>query len=169
MMSNIQFIELFDLYFQSVVTVLSYYSADKAEVEDWTQEVFVTVWEKRDKIDPKHPGVKGYILRIARNHALYKLRRKRSDFGREERDMDTLISPIHSVEELIHERELTHAYEDALKQVSPRTREAFLLSRHKGLTYKQIAVRMGISPKTVENQIGHVLKVLRSELHEYRT
>lgn len=168
-MSNIQFIELFDLYFESVATVLSYYSADKAEVEDWAQEVFVTVWEKRDKIDPGHPGVKGYILSIARNHALYRLRRKKTHYGREERDMDTLVSPIHSVEELIHERELSHAYEEALKQVSPRTREAFILSRDKGLTYKQIAVRMGISPKTVENQISHVLKVLRIELHEYRT
>lgn len=167
-MTSIQLRKLFDMYARSVASVLSYYSSDKTQVEDWVQEVFVKVWENRDKIDPQHPNIKGYLLRMTRNHALYKLRRKNASHAVGENDLDNIPSSDHTIMESIIERELTQAYRKALERVPPRTREAFILSRDKGLTYNEIAVRMGISPRTVENQISHALKVLRIELHEFR-
>ena len=49
----------------------------------------------------------------------------------------------------------------------PKRREIFQLSREEGLKNKEIAERLQISIKTVENQMGQALKFLREELSEY--
>lgn len=46
-------------------------------------------------------------------------------------------------------------------------RRAFELSRFEELSYKEIADRLGIATKTVENQIGKALRILRTELSDY--
>ncbi|HFC00705.1 MAG TPA: RNA polymerase sigma-70 factor, partial [Phaeodactylibacter sp.] len=46
-------------------------------------------------------------------------------------------------------------------------RAVFQLSRFDGLTYQQIATQLGISIKTVENQMGKALRVLRERMKGY--
>lgn len=48
--------------------------------------------------------------------------------------------------------------------LSARMREIYLLHRLEGLTYREIADRLGISVKTVEVQMGRALKKLREQL-----
>lgn len=56
---------------------------------------------------------------------------------------------------------------DIINTLPPQCQEAFRLSRFEGITYKEIAVRMNISVKTVEKHISRALLVLKNELHEY--
>lgn len=168
MLTKKQFENLFDTHVQAVSTLLSYYTYDKVELEDWVQEVFIKVWENREKIDPDHLGVKGYILKISRNYALGSLRRQKRIPSIEYNKVEEIPVPAHSVDQQLAKEELSEAYQEALEQVPPRAKEAFTLSRDKGLTYNQIADEMGISPKTVEGQISHTLKILRGELEEFR-
>lgn len=168
MLSKKQFEDLFDTYVHAVTSVLSYYTSDQSEVEDWVQEVFIKVWEKRKQIDPDHPQVKGYLLVMARNHALYKIKRKKNVPESRCDYLEQLPDPSNKVTGALAKRELSAAYRQALDQVPPRAKQAFTLSRDKGLTYGQIARKMGISPKTVEGQISHTLKILRVELKEFR-
>ena len=58
--------------------------------------------------------------------------------------------------------------EASIEALSPRRREIFLLSRNKGLKYREIAEELGISIKTVETQMGQALKELREKLENYR-
>lgn len=168
MLTKKQFENLFDTYVQAVSSLLSYYTSDKAELEDWVQEVFIKVWENREKIDPDHPEVKGYILIIARNHALCSFRKQKRMPSIDYDKVEEIPVPAHSVNRQLAKKELSKAYRKALKQVPPRAKQAFTLSRDKGLTYNQIADEMNISPKTVEGQISHTLKILRVELNEFR-
>ena len=48
-------------------------------------------------------------------------------------------------------------------------RKVFIMSRYDGMTYKEIADNLGISIKTVENQISKALKILREKLLKYMT
>ncbi len=168
MIRNKQFKYLFDRYANSVASVLSYYFSEDSEVEDGVQDVFMKVWEKRDIIDPNHPGVKGYLLKMARNHALYRLKQEKNLLSFEHDDIEKASEPVNSLQEKLAKKELSMAYKRALRHVPPRTKEAFTLSRDQGLTYHQIADKMQISPKTVEGLISYALKILRSELHEFR-
>lgn len=168
MLTKKQFERLFDTHVRTVSSLLSYYTSDKPKLEDWVQEVFIKVWENRDKIDPDHPRVKGYLLKMARNHALCSLRKQKKEPFYEYEKVEELPVPVHSVNGQLAKRELSEAYREALEQVPTRAKQAFTLSRDKGLTYSQIAEEMGISPKTVEGQISHTLRILRDELDEFR-
>ncbi|MCW9707685.1 RNA polymerase sigma factor [Fodinibius salsisoli] len=168
MLSKRQFNKLFDTHVQAVSNLLSYYTSDKTELEDWVQEVFIKVWEKREIINPDHPKVKGYILKMARNHALYSLRSKKRKPSFDYDYAKKVPVSVHTVDGQLAKKELSNAYQQALEQVPTRAKQAFRLSRDKGLTYNQIADQMGISPKTVEGQISHTLKILRVELDEFR-
>jgi len=57
----------------------------------------------------------------------------------------------------------------AIDRLPPQCKTIFLLSRHEGLKYQEIADTLGISVKAVENQMGIALKKLRNDLKPYLT
>jgi RNA polymerase sigma-70 factor (ECF subfamily) len=62
---------------------------------------------------------------------------------------------------------LIAAVHEAVGELPPRCRQAFLLRRQHGLSYGEIAQVMGIAPKTVEVQIGAALRILRARLARF--
>lgn len=64
--------------------------------------------------------------------------------------------------EKVPETDVTALLTDAFDQLPPKCREVFALSRLNGLSYLQISEVLGISIKTVENQVGKALKILRA-------
>ena len=50
---------------------------------------------------------------------------------------------------------------NSIRQLPPKCRDVFTMSKINGLTYSEIANELGISPKTVENQMGRALRLLR--------
>jgi len=63
--------------------------------------------------------------------------------------------------------ELEIRIREAIDALPMERRRVFVMSRYDGMTYQQIAEKLGISVKTVENQMGKALKFLREELAEY--
>lgn len=158
----------FERYFDEVVSFLSYYSSCSKELEDWAQEVFLKIWEARDTIDPDHPSVKGYLLTTARNHALKQLRDQKRYDSWLQHHIRNLTTSHPPKEPVLNPPDFDHAYKTALAKIPKRAQQAYLLSREEGLNYKEIAKTMNISPKTVEGQISHALRILRTELREFR-
>ncbi|MDL5049915.1 sigma-70 family RNA polymerase sigma factor [Oscillatoria amoena NRMC-F 0135] len=70
-------------------------------------------------------------------------------------------------EAAVNFKEMHRAIEQAIDKLPEQCRIIFQLSRHEGMSYKEIAEALDIAPKTVENQIGRALKVLKVELKEY--
>ncbi len=68
---------------------------------------------------------------------------------------------------LYNETELRQALDNAISKLSDRCREVFVLSRFENLKNKEIAEKLGITEKTVENQINKALRVLRTELKDF--
>jgi|GEM_PF-414702 len=62
------------------------------------------------------------------------------------------------------ERDDMTILQEGIGLLPPKCREIFLLSRFSQLSYKEIAESLAISPKTVENQLGKALRLLRTYL-----
>lgn len=133
---------------------------DKEAAEDLIQDLFVKVWEDRPEIfaDPKLSV--SYLYTAAKNNCISVLRKKVVIVPVEdEGELDVAMTDDHHLHE---ERELLYKQIfEAIEQLPPKCAAAFKMHRTGEMSYKQIAEEMGISVKTVENQIGKALKLIR--------
>lgn len=165
-MTSHKFDRLFEEYYDDVVSFLYSYASSEPQLKDWVQEVFIKLWEKRNRIDFDHPSFKSYLLKTARNHALKKLKREKNYIAWLQENLNRLTE-LHSPdqpEEKQISSEVGTAYKKVLSKIPSRARETWILSREDGLSYSEIAEIMGVSVKTVETQISKVLSILREEL-----
>lgn len=168
MLTKKQFEKLFDEYVNDVSAFLQSYASSRNQLEDLVQEVFIKIWDARDKIDVKHPAVKSYLLKTARNVTLKKLRSENRYRQWLEENMELLTHDSPEEKSFKRPVDFKSAYQAAVSKIPPGARKVYLLSRENGLTYNEIASLLDISPKTVEAHIGRALRVLREELKGYR-
>jgi RNA polymerase sigma-70 factor, ECF subfamily len=130
--------------------------------EEMVQEVFLCIWERRASWEVR-TSVRSYLLTAVRNAALSYLRHERvvRRWGSEIRDVQV---PAASPEVGALEAETIAAVRQAIGRLPDRCRLVFTLHREQGLTYGEVAEVLGISPRTVEVQIGRALKALRKGL-----
>jgi RNA polymerase sigma-70 factor (ECF subfamily) len=102
---------------------------------------------------------------MAINEALGHLRKNKVYI--EELDPQTNKELAPDVEKQLLHSELENEIRAAIDNLPPRCRTVFQLSRFEELTYQEIADKMEISIKTVENQMGKALRVLREQLQQY--
>lgn len=138
---------------------------DKSTVEDLAQNVFIRFWEKRHKINITS-SIRAYLNRMAINEAIGYLR-KNKKWDIEEITPNTPTSAAYSVEEQYLQSELEVKIRQAIDSLPPKCRAIFQMSRFDDLTYREIAEKLGISIKTVENQMGKALRVLRKKMKGY--
>ena len=157
--------ELFNLHYLNVCGAISRFIRDTNLVEDLAQEVFIRFWEKRHQINITS-SIPAYLRRMAINEALAHLR-KNKRFQEEELDTNLSFSADNSGEDQFMHGELQQQVTRAINTLPPKCRAIFQLSRFEDLTYREIADKLDISIKTVENQMGKALKILRQELGGY--
>ena len=73
----------------------------------------------------------------------------------------------YDTEQKIGEAELENRIQTAIQTLPEKCREVFCMNRIEGLKYKEIAEKLNISIKTVENQVSKALKVMRENLSDY--
>ncbi|MCB0637788.1 MAG: RNA polymerase sigma-70 factor [Lewinella sp.] len=156
---------IFDAQYEDVCRVIFRFVHDPGLSEDLAQEVFVRLWEKRRDIhiDSNLPA---YLRRMAANEALAHLRKKTRYLADE---LPTHL-PGHTTaaaDEQYEATELSGLITRAIDGLPPRCRTIFQLSRFEELTYQEIADQLELSIKTVENQMGKALKILREKLGGY--
>ncbi len=162
-------IEAFDILFMKYSRKLYHFSLgyfkSGADAEDMIQEVFVQLWENRDKLDPQY-SFNSYIFTITKNKILNVIRKR----VYENKYLDTVsakqILPNFTTDDQMDFKELLEISEEAIDTLPPKRKQIFKMSRNEGMTYEEIAAELGISKKTVENQMGATLKTLRSYLKQ---
>lgn len=135
----------------------------RADAEDVVQEVLLGVWRHRERIDFDDPAP--YLVRAVRNRVLSR-RRQRGTEWRWLRLHPHQPSSTPPATRLEHD-ELLRDFDAAVRALPERRREIFVLHRVNGLSYAQIASVLGISVKTVENQMGRALDRLRKALRSH--
>ena len=157
--------DLFQDHYRPVCQAISRFIRDHSTTEDLAQEVFLRFWEKRQTIEVTS-SLSAYLRRMAINEALGYLRRNKRY---EEDELDPNLEPGEDPSAEAHylHSELEQSVKDAIDTLPPKCRAVFQLSRYEELTYNEIANQMGISVKTVENQMGKALRILRERLQGY--
>lgn len=151
-------------YWGSLVGFCHGYLPDVDAAEDVAQETFVRVWEHRTEWSPSG-SVASYLYSIARNIALNRQRRRNvreesSESLRRKNAARHTSSPLKHAEA----GELREAIDRAIETLPDRRREVFRLSRFEGLSYREIADVLDISPQTVANHMSAALADLREAL-----
>jgi RNA polymerase sigma-70 factor (family 1) len=132
---------------------------DEEECTDAVQDVFVWLWENKRKVNVTI--LKAYLLAAVK----YKLTRLIQSSKR--RAEILALNPLKEetfVEDSLEIKELKHAIQEFVLVLPERARQIFEMSRNEYLSNKEIALRLGISEKTVENQMTIVLKKLKMGL-----
>jgi len=131
--------------------------------EDLVQEAFVRVWERRRQLRPQ-ASPRAYLYRVLRNLIIdeYRRRRLRDRFaqlvGRSE------VSDAPSAVATLEADELAGAAGRAIAALPERRRDVFVLAHLHGLSYKEVAETLGITPRTVANHMSLALAQLREAL-----
>lgn len=156
------FTTLYNRYWKQVYNFSRLYLTSQSVAEEVVQEVFIKVWESRDFVR-EEDNFKGLLFIITRN-LIFNLHRKsvNEDFYRM-----TVLSAMedsYDIEEEIETKNLSEYIDLLIAELPPRRREIFILSRKENKSYKEIALLLDISEKTVENQISEALKYLRKNI-----
>lgn len=154
---------LFLAYYDDLCAFASQYVSSSQDVEDLVQEVFLSVWERRDTLDPQQ-SIRAYLYKATRNGALKTLNREQR-WPTVQRELQEQSLRGHPGNQLEHSEAEEDVWE-AIHALPERRREIFLLSRQHELTYAEIAELLDISIKTVETQMGRALRHLEEQLPE---
>lgn len=155
--------ELFKVHYSGVCRTVFRLVQDYHLAQDLAQNVFIRVWEKRTEIHV-HTSWGAYLNQMAIREGLAHLRKVHRIDVREEVPEQT---DFHTSDEDLLQEDLNHQYQNALRVLPGQCRVVFQLSRQEGLTYPEIAKELNISVKTVENQMGKALRVLREQLKDF--
>ncbi len=163
--------QLFRLHYAYVCNIINRYVQDRVRTEDIAQDMFAELWSKRDQLTI-HTSESAYLRRMAISRSLNYLRDTRKY------NWDELETAVHKEKDTGHREadiilnleleELQARLERAIQELPEKCRIVFLLSRHDEMSYAEIAGQLQISIKTVENQIGKALKLLRVAVAEHR-
>lgn len=160
------FEETFRKYYQSLCNYANSILKEMDEAEEVVQNLFLSIWEKRSDLEISI-SLKSYLYRAVHNHCLNRIKHLKVREEYQQYAVNFYDASYESVSQTIMKNELETKIEEALKKLPEQCRLIFRMSRFEELKYHEIAEQLELSPKTVENQIGKALKILRVELAEY--
>lgn len=153
---------IFRTWYAPLVRVATYLLHDQGVAEEVVQDVLLEVWRRRETLafeqEPRR-----YLMRATRNRALNHVRHQAVAARAAARD-DSEEAHAADAPGLVDAKELEAAIIQAVATLPERCRAVFELSRRHNMSYAQIADALDIAPKTVENQMGKALRILRVAL-----
>ncbi|WEA00496.1 RNA polymerase sigma-70 factor [Mucilaginibacter sp. SJ] len=136
---------------------------DRQVAEDVTQEVLVNLWMKRANL--QLTSLNAYLYASVRYQVFNVIRS-----GKVRADRFNKLEELFSHnggEELLSEKDINRLLEQGIAELPEKCRQIFIMSRKEHLSTKEIAERLGIAPKTVENQLTVALNRLRKTLGDF--
>ncbi|MHA7110049.1 RNA polymerase sigma-70 factor [Sunxiuqinia elliptica] len=163
--SSSAFQALFEKYSQRIYRFSLGYLKSTQEAEEIVQDVFLRVWKAREELLVER-SFESYLFTIAKNTILNTIRK--ANYEKAYLEYSSLHSNKNSLlDEELDFKELDRIYWRAIEKLPARRKEVYRLSRDNGLSNREIANELGISVKTVENQMTAALSAIKKELLSY--
>lgn len=152
---------LMDTYYQKLCVYAEGFSRDIYIAEDIVQNVFLRVWEQRNKLKEIYP-LKSYLYRSVYNDYINQYRKKNSL-------MEVESEYIKNLNAIMEEdsKDLTRLItlvKQEIQDLPPKCKKIFIMGKQEGLTYGEIAEHLNISFRTVENQMSKAFAIIRQKV-----
>jgi len=155
------FTDFYSSNFRKLILVSDRYVRDIAAAEEIVQDIFLKIWEDKAVLETIK-SIKPYLYRSVVNSSINYINRQKSlerhHLHIAEQLSDELIDSEDERNELI-----VLLYQE-IEFLPEKCQLVFKLSRLEGLKYRDIAAKLDLSEKTVENHMGNALKILRSRV-----
>jgi RNA polymerase sigma-70 factor (family 1) len=159
------FEQLYHIFHKWLLAVSLAIAREREAAEEIVEDIFFELWQKRVESD-QIKSIESYLYVAVKNRSLdYYRKHAKNHFVEIEElnDLDVKISP----EDIYLFEELRSHIDHAISQLPPKCSEVFRLVKLEGHSYKKVAEILGITPKTVENQLGIAVKRMTLALESY--
>ncbi len=134
--------------------------------EELVSDVFLKLWNLRHKLN-EIKQLEFYLFRSVKNQAITYLKRNSNHHEEITEYNQSNLVDYREPESLMITAELSKKIEEAISRLPDKCQVIFRMVREDGLSYKQVAALLEISPKTIENQMNTALKRLRLIIGNY--
>jgi len=153
------FDHVYELYSHKLFSFVFKVLKNEEEANDIVQEVFVKIWESREKLGD-YQLLNSYIFTIAYNNSVDLIRKRiNSNKYLDHLKNSSIIQIIPAAISEIEFNELNIQVEKLIANLPERQKQVYLLHREDGLTYPEIAEQLGISKNTVGKSHGESLEI----------
>lgn len=159
------FDNIFNKYNKKVYYFALSYLKNREEAQDVVQEVFMNLWKHRDQINEYYVFSK-YLFKITYNATCKTFRKQASDKKQLEEVVRNSIVEDNSTNLDIEYNSLYETANAFIEKMPARQKEIYLLSMNEQLTTEQIAQRLNISKKTVENYLSQVKTSVKKSISD---
>jgi RNA polymerase sigma-70 factor (ECF subfamily) len=156
---ELAFTALFDRYWVRLYKTAVRYLKDHEAGEEVVHDVFLNIWERRHQLEIE--SFPNFLLTAIRYQVYNRMRSAKPRVILTSTDIELKELDHNKGENRIKDQELQQELNQYLDQLPKRCQEIFYMSRVNQLSNQEIAGRLGISKRTVENQITAALKHLR--------
>jgi RNA polymerase sigma-70 factor (ECF subfamily) len=137
---------------------------NRALAEEVAQEVFVRFWRDPGRFDPQRAPLRAFLLRDTHGRAVDLLRTEVARRAREEREQSRESGQVPGPEQEVWSSIRSERVRAALQKLPVEERESVVLAFYGGLTYREVARRLGQPEGTVKSRIRRGLEHLRGPL-----
>lgn len=159
----------FDLLFYKYLHKLHLFAAEQTGDPELSREIVMDVmlrlWQRRKDLHEIR-SLNSYLFSSVKNAIIDNFRKKALQINRIDELQQEPISDEQADTRTVS-RELQKALQDGLEQLSPQRRLVFELRKEQELSHQEIALRLNISPKTVENHLAAAVSSLKAHLEKH--
>ncbi len=157
------FNQLFELYSHRLYAFGLKYLKSTADAEELVQDVFLKIWRNRGRLK-EEKSFQAYLFTIAFNQI-------KKYFQNTSLYIEENLSVVSDQGDSLPEQSITYRFmldhiSALLKKLPPKRQMIFNLSRFEGKSAAEISKQLGISPKTVDNQVSEVIRYLKEQLKD---
>lgn len=157
------FHELYKRYWDRVFAVCLNRVGDQTLAEDLVQDIFLSIWLHKDL--EKVLNIEAYLFQAVKFSVIKNFHKASRESTLDPSQIGLLDGMLDmSMEDVIHSKILQELIFQEVERLPERTKLIFIYSRLENLSSLEIAERLDISPRTVENQISNALRFLRNFL-----
>jgi len=161
------FRELFDTHHRKIYNVSRSFNISHEDAEGVVQEVFLTVWEKRNYLN-ENLSLEAFLMTITKRLVFKIIRNNVTRYKHEQASVSYKQLTTNETDDYIIFEQMNQDAQECLNQLSSSKRQVFMLSKQHGMSNDAIATQLNLSKRTVENQLYRATKELKDHIKKQR-